>query len=197
MISTVRGIVQQISAGEMVVEVGGVGLRVLVPRSVVESVASVGNVVFLYPHLVVRESDEVRLTVPDHLLELLQDIFRTALPLPAGPDRVTRAERATEGTPSGAEDGGNSPAVNLVAAPEVPLLFHDPAVGKGDAIQVLDHRPAHDFLPVPCDNVEERFFAFANDDGVNARVLDHVGRQCRGMEATEHHVIVRGFHLPG
>src|SRR3990172_2357627 len=55
MISTVRGIVQQIWAGEMVVEVGGVGLRVLVPRSVVESVASVGNVVFLYTHLVVRE----------------------------------------------------------------------------------------------------------------------------------------------
>jgi Holliday junction resolvasome RuvABC DNA-binding subunit len=27
MISTVRGIVQQVSAGEMVVEVGGVGLR--------------------------------------------------------------------------------------------------------------------------------------------------------------------------
>ena len=55
MISTVRGIVQQVSAGEMVVEVGGVGLRVLVPKSVVESVASVGNVVFLYTHLVVRE----------------------------------------------------------------------------------------------------------------------------------------------
>jgi len=54
-ISTVRGIVQQISAGEMVVEVGGVGLRVLVPRSVVESVASVGNVVFLHTYLVVRE----------------------------------------------------------------------------------------------------------------------------------------------
>ena len=55
MISTVRGIVQQVSAGEMVVEVSGVGLRVLVPRSVVESVASVGKIIFLYTYLVVRE----------------------------------------------------------------------------------------------------------------------------------------------
>jgi Holliday junction DNA helicase RuvA len=55
MISTVRGIVQQLSAAEMVVEVGGVGLRVLVPRSVLESVASIGHVIFLHTHLVVRQ----------------------------------------------------------------------------------------------------------------------------------------------
>jgi Holliday junction DNA helicase RuvA len=55
MISTVRGVVQQISAGEMVVEVGGVGLRLLVPRSVIESVASVGKIVFLHTYLVVRQ----------------------------------------------------------------------------------------------------------------------------------------------
>lgn len=55
MISTVRGVVQQISAAEMVVEVGGVGLRLLVPRSVLESGASVGKVVFLHTYLVVRE----------------------------------------------------------------------------------------------------------------------------------------------
>jgi Holliday junction DNA helicase RuvA len=39
----------------MVVEVGGVGLRVLVPRSVLESVASVGTAIFLHTYLVVRE----------------------------------------------------------------------------------------------------------------------------------------------
>jgi Holliday junction DNA helicase RuvA len=55
MISTVRGVVQQIAAAEMVVEVGGVGLRLLVPRSVLESGASVGKVVFLHTYLVVRE----------------------------------------------------------------------------------------------------------------------------------------------
>jgi Holliday junction DNA helicase RuvA len=55
MISTVRGVVQQLSPGELVVEVGGVGLRLLVPRSVVEAGAAVGHVVFLHTYLVVRE----------------------------------------------------------------------------------------------------------------------------------------------
>jgi len=55
MISTVRGVVQQLAAGEAIVEVGGVGLRLLVPRSVVESGAAVGKVIFLHTHLVVRE----------------------------------------------------------------------------------------------------------------------------------------------
>jgi Holliday junction DNA helicase RuvA len=41
--------------GELVVEVGGVGLRLLVPRSVLESGAAVGHVVFLHTYLVVRE----------------------------------------------------------------------------------------------------------------------------------------------
>jgi Holliday junction DNA helicase RuvA len=55
MISTVRGVVEQLAAGEVVVEIGGVGLRLLVPRSVVESGAAVGKLIFLHTHLVVRE----------------------------------------------------------------------------------------------------------------------------------------------
>ncbi len=55
MISTLRGVVQHVGPGEAIVEVGGVGLRLLVPRSVVESGAAVGKVVFLHTHLVVRE----------------------------------------------------------------------------------------------------------------------------------------------
>jgi Holliday junction DNA helicase RuvA len=39
----------------MVVEVGGVGLRVLVPRSVLEAGPAIGKVVFLHTHLAVRE----------------------------------------------------------------------------------------------------------------------------------------------
>jgi len=54
-IATLRGVVQHVSSGEIVVEVGGVGLRLLVPRPVVESGAAVGRVVFLHTYLVVRE----------------------------------------------------------------------------------------------------------------------------------------------
>jgi Holliday junction DNA helicase RuvA len=39
----------------LVVEVGGVGLRLLVPRSVLEAGAAVGHVVFLHTYLAVRE----------------------------------------------------------------------------------------------------------------------------------------------
>lgn len=55
MISTLRGVVLQLSPGDAVVEVGGVGLRVFVPRTVIESGAAVGRVVLLHTHLVVRE----------------------------------------------------------------------------------------------------------------------------------------------
>lgn len=55
MIATIRGVVQHVGIGEAVVEVGGVGLRVSVPRAVLESGMVVGKVVFLHTYLVVRE----------------------------------------------------------------------------------------------------------------------------------------------
>jgi Holliday junction DNA helicase RuvA len=55
MIASVRGVVQHVGAGEAVIEVGGVGLRVFVPRAVLDSHVAVGKVVFLHTYLVVRE----------------------------------------------------------------------------------------------------------------------------------------------
>ncbi len=55
MIATLRGVVQHLAAGEAIVEVGGVGMKVLVPRTVLESGAAVGRVVFLHTYLVVRQ----------------------------------------------------------------------------------------------------------------------------------------------
>lgn len=55
MIATIRGVVQHLGIGAAVVEVGGVGLRVFVPRAMLESGMAVGKVVFLYTFLVVRE----------------------------------------------------------------------------------------------------------------------------------------------
>jgi holliday junction DNA helicase RuvA len=54
MISSLRGLVLQTSTDSLVIEVGGVGLKVSVPASVFENI-EVGNVAFLYTHLVVRE----------------------------------------------------------------------------------------------------------------------------------------------
>jgi holliday junction DNA helicase RuvA len=55
MISSLRGIVQQIHENELVLDVGGVGFAVAVPASVITQAAPVGEPQFLYTHLVVRE----------------------------------------------------------------------------------------------------------------------------------------------
>lgn len=54
MIATLRGEVTQIEDNALVVEVGGVGLRVFVPAPL-RGRLKVGEVVLLYTHLVVRE----------------------------------------------------------------------------------------------------------------------------------------------
>jgi Holliday junction DNA helicase RuvA len=55
LITSLQGILQSMKDGEIVVEVGGVGLRVSVPDSVLEKAPQVGRPVFLHTYLVVRE----------------------------------------------------------------------------------------------------------------------------------------------
>jgi Holliday junction DNA helicase RuvA len=54
MIATLRGEISQIEDNALIVEVGGVGLRVFVPAPLRGQVKA-GEAVFLYTHLVVRE----------------------------------------------------------------------------------------------------------------------------------------------
>ena len=54
MIATLRGEITQIEDNAVILEVGGVGLRVAVPAPV-RSRARVGDILLLYTHLVVRE----------------------------------------------------------------------------------------------------------------------------------------------
>ncbi|MGH2619046.1 MAG: Holliday junction branch migration protein RuvA [Anaerolineales bacterium] len=60
MISSLRGIVQAVAEGSLVLEVGGVGLYVAAPSTVLERVAGIGKPLFLHTHLIVRE-DALRL----------------------------------------------------------------------------------------------------------------------------------------
>ncbi|MEW6567221.1 MAG: Holliday junction branch migration protein RuvA [Chloroflexota bacterium] len=55
MISTLRGVLQRAAPGEIVLEVGGVGYQVAVPTSVLEQLPEVGQTLFLYTRMVVRE----------------------------------------------------------------------------------------------------------------------------------------------
>jgi Holliday junction DNA helicase RuvA len=55
LIASIQGIVQSIDETEITVEVGGVGLSVHVPDSVLANIPGIGRQVFLHTYLVVRE----------------------------------------------------------------------------------------------------------------------------------------------
>ncbi len=55
MISSLRGLIQQTGPDFVVIEVGGMGLKVLVPNPVLQQIEGVGKLAFLYTHLIVRE----------------------------------------------------------------------------------------------------------------------------------------------
>ena len=56
MIATLRGEITQIEENALIVENGGVGLRVFVPKPLKERMKT-GEAIFLFTHLVVREDD--------------------------------------------------------------------------------------------------------------------------------------------
>lgn len=55
MIASLRGKLQYIGADYVVVESGGIGFQVFAPRSVLSTVGTIGDPVFLYTTLIVRE----------------------------------------------------------------------------------------------------------------------------------------------
>jgi Holliday junction DNA helicase RuvA len=57
MIASIQGVIQQIGKQELIVNVGGVGVRVFVPRSVLENTGGTGRRIFLHTHLIVRETE--------------------------------------------------------------------------------------------------------------------------------------------
>ncbi len=56
MINSLRGIIQHVGEADIVLEIGGVGLQVAVTHSVLEASPTVGQPLFLYTYLAVRES---------------------------------------------------------------------------------------------------------------------------------------------
>jgi Holliday junction DNA helicase RuvA len=56
MIATIRGEIAQVEDNALIIEVGGVGLRVHVPKPLREQTKA-GEAVFLFTHMVVREDD--------------------------------------------------------------------------------------------------------------------------------------------
>lgn len=57
MIASLSGTIQFIGNDNLIVNVGGVGVRVSVPRNVLEDVGGMGRSIFLHTHLIVREQE--------------------------------------------------------------------------------------------------------------------------------------------
>jgi holliday junction DNA helicase RuvA len=57
MIATLSGPIRHIGRDHLVVAAGGVGLRVFVPRTVLENVGGAGRLINLHTHLIVRETE--------------------------------------------------------------------------------------------------------------------------------------------
>jgi Holliday junction DNA helicase RuvA len=55
MIASVRGIVQYVGVQEVVLEVGGIGMRIVVPQAALDPAPVAGHAMFLHTRLVVRE----------------------------------------------------------------------------------------------------------------------------------------------
>jgi Holliday junction DNA helicase RuvA len=55
MIASVQGLVQHVDEGSIVLETGGVGIRIEVPSSVLETVPAIGKSLLLHTQLIVRE----------------------------------------------------------------------------------------------------------------------------------------------
>jgi Holliday junction DNA helicase RuvA len=56
MIATIRGEITQVEDNALIIEIGGVGLRVFIPKPLRER-SKAGEGIFLHTHLVVREDD--------------------------------------------------------------------------------------------------------------------------------------------
>lgn len=76
MISSLRGLVQHIATDFLIIEVGGVGLKVFVPHSVFEQIEGVGQLTFIHTHLIVRED---ALTLYGFASEDQRTLFETLL----------------------------------------------------------------------------------------------------------------------
>ena len=57
MIATITGVIHRVGDDHLVISVGGIGVRVFVPATVLEDVGGVGRRISLHTHLIVRETE--------------------------------------------------------------------------------------------------------------------------------------------
>lgn len=126
MISTLRGEIAQIEDNALVVEVGGVGLRVFVPAPL-RGRAKAGEVLFLFTHLVVRED---ALTLYGFESQADRDLFNLLLGVDGVGPKVALSVLSTLSLDA---------VQRAVFTEEAALLGRVPGVGKKTAQKIALH----------------------------------------------------------
>jgi Holliday junction DNA helicase RuvA len=125
MIATLAGVINQIGDDFLIVNVGGVGVRVYVPSSVLENTGGVGRQINLYTHLIVRETE---LTLYGFGTEEDQSLFELLLSVNGVGPKVGLAILSTL-----------SPDLfkSAIAHEETAVLQRVPGIGKKTAERIL------------------------------------------------------------
>lgn len=126
MIATLRGEVSQIEENALIVEVGGVGMRVFVPTPV-RTNASAGEMIFLFTHLVVRED---ALTLYGFESQADRDLFNILLGVDGVGPKVALSVLSTLTLET---------IQRAIFADEEELLGKVPGVGKKTAQKIAIH----------------------------------------------------------
>lgn len=135
MIDSLEGIIQQVDEDSIVLEVGGVGFQLDVPRSVLESTPGIGKRFFVFTKLMIKEENVILFGFSS--IEQ-RDLFNTLLRISGVGPRLALAILSTL-----------SPEVlqNAVANDQAEVLIQVPGIGKKTAERILFH--LKDKLQVP------------------------------------------------
>lgn len=126
MIATLRGEVSQIEENALIVEVGGVGMRVFVPAPM-RTNAKAGEVMFMFTHLVVRED---ALTLYGFESQADRDLFNILLGVDGVGPKVALSVLSTLTLDA---------IQRAIFADEADLLSKVPGVGKKTAQKMALH----------------------------------------------------------
>ena len=126
MIATLRGEISQIEENALIIEVGGVGMRVFAPAPL-RTRLKVGEIAFLFTHLVVRED---ALTLYGFESQSDRDLFNMLLGVDGVGPRVALSVLSTMTLDA---------VQRAVFADEADLLSRVPGVGKKTAQKIALH----------------------------------------------------------
>lgn len=127
MIASIQGTVRSVSENALVVEVGGVGLRVRVPTTVFDGSVGVGKPVSLHTHLAVRED---ALTLYGFVTEEQRSVFEVLLGVSGVGPRLALSVLSTL-----------SPDVlrNAVVGEQPEVISRVPGIGRKTAEKIVFH----------------------------------------------------------